>query len=279
MNGLPRTQEALAELQAQEQLGFGSHILPDVQTGVPGLVLGELDYNPRRDSARHIVSSSIREMVTGVPQVRQYAPYQQLHINFVDHMPASADALGIPEAKRRLSAVLFDTVIESLPGMTDHVRKYSVGALAVRKTRVSDVGIKTDGSPEADAAAVAAITRTGLTFVVSDFLNLPLDKQNRKHFPATVALKINHPIELAVQPGKYGRIVVAGAGEVNPKKPKEVARFNENLKQVHQTIIANLGSVGIAVAQLTLSPEHRSGFENRITDRAISRAIGQVTQF
>ena len=278
MSVLHQTQETLAELNAQDQIGFGSHLLPEVQTGVPGLVLGQVDFNPRRDTVRSIVHSSIREMVTGQPQVRQVAPYQQLAINFVTHQPKSDDAYGLPAIKANLANVLYETVAESLPGITDYLQCYQVGVLAVRSAGKDTMVVATDGTPEADAAAIAKITRQGLTFVVSDFMHLPLEQHKQSAFPATVGLKVNHPLELQLSSARVGRIATIGGGEINTNRPRQVERYNQDLDRLHAGISARLGMVGVNLAQIVAHPRSKTGLDLVQVDREVSSALRKTAR-
>jgi len=278
MTELHRTQEALAEIAASDLAGYGTHLLSDVQTGVLGLVLGEVDYDPRRDVPTAIVMSSVREMATGQPQVRQYVPQQLLTANVIIHERASTDSYGIHEAKRHMAAELQQAIAESMPGLTDEVVTYAVGEMAsVHHGQEIEVRT-TDGNPLTDAKTISELCRDGLAFVISDFLRLPLDEVPGASYPATVAVKTNHRIEMAL-PAGVGTLTTIGGGEVNTNKPKELQRVNELLTRLHAGTIERLGRVGIGVAHIVLAPKLQAGYKITEADKAISDAVSHIKPF
>ncbi len=275
MSELSLTQDVLSEMAANGLDGYGTHLLADVQTGIPGLVLSEVDYNPRRDSPTAIVMSSVREMVTGQPQVRQYAPQQLLSANVIIHERGSTDSYGISEAKRHMAAELRQAITESMPGLTDEVTTYAVGEKAGLYHDLDIEAWTTDGDPLTDAKTISELCRDGLAFVIGDFLQLPLERVSGASYPATVAVKTNHRIEMAL-PANVGTLPTIGGGEVNTNKPKELQRVNEALASLHAETIARLGRLGIAVAHIVLAPHFTAGYETTAADRAISRAISRI---
>lgn len=278
MSELHHTQEALAEIAANGLDGFGTHLLSDVQRGVPGLVLGEVVYDPKRDMPGAIVHSSVRELVTGRPQVRQYAPQQLLTANVIIHDRKSTDSFGMYEAKTNVATELRQALRESMPGLTDEVFSYAVGETAGTR-RGQDMEIRaTNGDPLVDAKTIGDLCKNGLSFIISDFLNLPLEKVPGARYPATVGVKINHPIEIKLPPN-VGTLPTIAGGEVNTNKSKQLQRVNEALQSLHNDTVRQLGRLGIGVAHVVIAPKLRAQYDVTVADTAISRAIGQIKPF
>jgi hypothetical protein len=162
--------------------------------------------------------------------------------------------------------------------MTDRVHVYEVGEAA---DEVSNklTAIKTDGEPLTDAKTIAGLCKDGLTVVISDFLDLPLEneaattKLKANKYPATVAVKANHAFDIAL-PAGIGRQQTGYKGtEINTNKPSELQAMNHILSEQHETTITRLENVGIAAAHIVLQPNTEFGFELVEADQQIAAAL------
>jgi hypothetical protein len=130
--------------------------------------------------------------------------------------------------------------------------------------------------PEGITESISEICLKGLTFIVSDFKRFDLSTQPKNKFGKTVAIKVNHPAELYIKPGKY--TIPTGGKPIKAWKPKELDPLNDDLRERNQVIIDGLESVGIKVAQVVLKPTSFMKFDVAAADTQISRAVTRVKE-
>lgn len=270
---LRETQNAFAELAASQADEFGVHFASEARAGVPGMVISELEYDPARHQPQNIAPFSLMETVTGTPHVQLVLPQQPMELTVITHHEAGRDDPRLGWLKQRLATQVREAAEYSLPSSTDRIRSYYVGsAEAAPDDRDTEV-ITIENDPELAAKTIGELCVGGLTLVISDFNRLPLHT-TQSNFRNTVAVKANHPAELAL-PAKAGIIRVGGQAEVNTNKPKELQRFNDRLTARHQQISEQLGRAGIAVAQVIFDPRQASGtgFDLLRADQSIAAAV------
>jgi hypothetical protein len=213
-------------------------------------------------------------MVLGEPHVRVAVPERPLHVTVVTHHRSAgkSDFYQMNAARQRLAGELSGAISESLPGITDRAWSYAIGE-AVEESIESDVEIiRSNGDPLAEAKTIEELCQNGLTFVISDFLALPLDISDHS---TTVAIKANHSFDLALPAGFGSLPTNVGGGEVNTDKPKDLGRVNQAQLEKHQQTVARLEAAGIAVAQVLFNwiDYPREGFDIEAADQHIAGAI------
>lgn len=278
MHSLPRTEQALADVIANRPIMFGVHDGEEIRAGSHGVYIGERPFDPARDSVDQINPLSVWETITDEPHVALTIPEHPLHVNVVTHerqQPAQ-DLLGIIPTRRRLAAELTEALYDAMPGMSDRVSRYAVGEAATQNDEVE--AVVTDGQPETDVRQVAELCQNGLTFVLSDFLKLPLEKEaNERSLPATVAVKMNHPLDLAL-PAGVGRIASGyGGGEINTNDSKQLQAVNARMAAAHEHTLNRLQASGLAVAHLVLNAQMAQGAGYQEADQSLAKAITDIT--
>jgi hypothetical protein len=274
---LERTQSAVADVSANRQHIFGFHGGEQLVAGSLGKYVCDVDFNPEQHEPWMINPFSIWEGLTDKPQVSLQVPERPLHINVIAHHRSTgkSDFYQMNAARQRLAGELSDAVSEALPGITDHAWSYAIGESAgIGADRDVEV-IDTNGDPLVEAQTIAELCQGGLTFVISDFLALPLEQAD---CPTTVAIKANHSYDLEL-PAGYGRLPTnVEGGEVNTDKPRELTRVNRAQQEQHDQIVARLEAAGIAVAQVLFNWKDQplSGFGVEAADQGIAGAISRL---
>jgi len=244
---LHETQTVLAEMAASQPQSFGTHGAVHPQTGVPGLAVGEVPYDMTRHPVTAINHGSLMANVTRVPYVRLTLPQRPLDVQVVTHHEAGNDDPRLAKLKGYLARQIKYAVEDSVPGMTDRVFSYHIGDDADDFADFDTELLPANGDPAYTAETVADLCHDGLTFVVSDFNRLPLQNVANGWFPATVAVKANHALEMSV-PDMAMRL--GGTREVRKKKDAEYV--NQRLAKYHAGITAGLETAGIPVAQVIM---------------------------
>jgi len=280
MSLLPETQDALLEFGASQEYMFGLHEANEPRAGMQGRNIAEVPFDPVRHSPLAINPFSVWEQVLGVPHVKVNIPGRPLNANVVIHQPASEGldhTYRYGEHRRWLARKLGTAIIDSMPGITDRTWVYSIGEAADEVTDPDTEVITTNGDPQEESDRIAEICKSGLTFVVSGFLRLPLHEQDKATFPSTVGVKANVLTDRGIVPS--GLVVRSGvkAGEVNTANSDDVQENSELLEQQHTRVVKRLKGTGIAVASVVLARKVAYGFEAAVADAAIARAVRQVT--
>jgi hypothetical protein len=274
MANLEQTESAIAGFTANRGLLFGIHEAEEFKVGGVGRDVGEVMFDPARHDAGAINPLSIWESVLGEPHVRVVVPERPLHINVIAHHRSSgkSDFYQMNAARQRLAGELSNAISESLPGITDRSWSYAIGESAVAGEDADVEVIGTNGDPLVEANTIAELCQGGLTFVISDFLALPLEQAK---CPTTVAVKANHSYDLEIPAGFHSLPTNIQGGEVNTDKPRKLARVNRAQQEQHDQAVARLEAAGIAVAQVLFNwtDYPLSGFDIEAADQGIAGAI------
>jgi hypothetical protein len=278
MATLRNTEDVLAEWGAIERTEFGQHMDQEVMTAPGGMIVGETKFNPARDAFAN--PFSVMERITGVRQTFRTLPNRALHPSIIVHQPVAKgydQKYGVGAHRRQLARLLGRAIEDAMPGMSDYTYNYAIGEMAVEAADRDTEVLDTSGDPEQEVKKIAEISSEGgLTFVITDGLNLPLHNQPRVHYPYTVAIKANAPSDRAVRQG--GLVWRSGVktGEVNTSNLDDVQENSDLLERQHMRVAERLQCAGIAVASVVLAREAALGFDVTAADRAIAAAIRQV---
>ena len=241
---LPLVGARLDAMAANFQPYFGEHDSYALKPGQIGSIMSEVDFDPSRHGPELIRPLSVWEQIVDVRQVAIVAPEYPLPISVVIDQSDQNDHPGILKAKQLLGKQLLRCFDQSAL-VSDEVTVHLIGG---NKSFTRDY--RTETIPEDQAVArINEICQAGLTFIVSDFKRVITDPDSG-NFPATVAVKINHPYEVAL-PTKSGKITLgAHSDPVNTNKSKELTAFNNDLARSHQVTMHRLQIAGIWVAQV-----------------------------
>ena len=279
MSILEQTQYTMGDLTSNRQREFGGHTGVAPRFNLRGTHLGEVPFTPGKHQIKDIILFSLAEEATGIPHVQMVLPNRALSIQVIEDRTPSDDDPRISTIKQRLAGVLHDAITESKPGMTDRVRHFVIVDPVSEAAHQLDYDVEFIDSTkglEAVSKSVTDLCVNGLTFIISDFNRLKFNHSNKSAFEATVAIKANHPAEIAIPQG----LVSLGLGngrEANLRKPKEVARLNSSLMAYNQRVVDGLRFAGMAVAEVVFDASSHDGFDIFDTDHAIATAIQQVS--
>jgi hypothetical protein len=275
MAELFQTSQALQELSAEKSRRYGLHYAEQITVGSTGMIVGETPLDPVKHSPSAISPISFNEMVLGIPYVQIEVPKRPVEYNVVLHRDVAERCLHpylqpVREFKTALTSGIARAIIFAKQP-SDRVNVFHVGdASEPLSGPWHSETVRDTDEPEAAAKAVEDICMSGLTFVISDFNRLPVNSGNR--IARGIAVKANHGIELEI-PANVGEISVEGADSVRTWKPKELARANAVLTDMHTTIRQNLGSAGLQVVQLALNNQIEMPYNVRNADTEIASAI------
>lgn len=274
---LPQTQAVLAEISANRQHEIGLHSALQVRAGVPGLDVGEMQFNPALHSPADINPLSVWGLVMGVPHVQLSVPHESLETRIIVQHEAGHEDPRFSYLKQRMAALLLESFEDSKLSVTDRVRTYHIGDVEDDLLEMGTELIPVRNNPEAAAKTVAELTQEGLSFVISDFNHLPLTELGKGNFPATVGVKLTHPSELPLKPGK-GTVPLGGKRELDLGNPKQLAAYNASIEKLQAERVERLESVGIAVAQVVFDHtlESTYGLDVAAADKAIAQATAHV---
>ncbi|MBC7708092.1 hypothetical protein H7Y63_02630 [Polaromonas sp.] len=267
---LPQVEAILDGMAAQYRPAYGEHDSSLMRVGLSGKLIGEVDFDPARHGLQDINPLSVWGDIMGVPQVGIVVPEYPLPIGVVIDQSSQEDHPGILKAKQMLGRQLLRCFDESAL-VSDDVAAYVIGENANFPR-----DYRTETIPEREAAErVSEICSEGLTFIISDFAHLELVSGQHDDFPATVAVKINQPFELAL-PANKGKIPLGPKSKpVNTNRPKELAAYNNDQARSHEAIIQRLQSAGIRVAQVLFDATKGTtlGLNVKAADSAIASAM------
>src|SRR5579884_3102264 len=269
MARLPETANALLSFPASQEYMFGVHEGSEPRAGVQGRNIGEVPFDLAKHSPLAINTMSVWEQVLGVPHVPVNIPGRPLNANIVVHQPESVggdEMFNIGENRRWLGRVVAESIAESMPGLTDRTWHYAIGKRAEELGDPEAEVMVTQGNPVEEAMLVAEICKAGLTFVISDFLHLPLHTHDTYSFPATVGVKVNAPIDLGLPESRLVMRAGHAAGEVDPSDAYDRSVTNAALARLNKYTVRNLEAKGIAVAPVLLNRYLPEGFNVGSTD-------------
>lgn len=270
---LPETAGALNEAMANNQFGPGAHAFANSRPGVGGLFLGEVPFDPSFHEAADILTTSFMEDLTEQPHVGLYRPEHPLHVSVVTDYGNAADDARIIRLKREAARNLTDGIVAQLGSVTDRLDTFAVGATDTTDLGIYEHDLAGRASTEIERAEdIAHISLSGLTVVISDFRNLPLDQMGRNRFQETLAVKVNHPFEREI-PSGVGVLSLRGMAEVNTNKPRELDRVNKRLAELHRQKIEALEDAGIPVASVVIRPQMPLKLDETEVDQALSDGL------
>lgn len=260
---LRQTQTVLANFAANSRYGFGGHIHDHLRTGVPGLEVGEVEFDPAVHEVEDIMVDSLMEGVTGVEHVATVLPLHPMNYNIVVDETKGEDHPVIAKAKGELAGHLENALENSKADSSDHVAIHYVGNLTNRNR--PDRAERIDSKGE-----LLEVCRSGLTFVISDF-NRFYSPFMGEQLDKVVAVKINHTAGMRI-PANIGVISLGGALELNTGNARKLETFNNNLNKYHAQLVEKLSRAGFKVAQVVATPVKIEGFDIPAADKAIAEA-------
>lgn len=275
MAHLSATETALAEWSANVLPEYGTHTGPETGVAVPGLMIGEIEYDPIKHLPTSINPFSMLEAATGVLQVQEVLPDHPLRVGIVYDASDPAEDPRITCAKTRLKEELRESISQSIPGYSDHLSQFAIVSDAAGRPYDGVTYIQADRDPSVTARSVAAVCLRGLTFIISDFSRLKFGATGAETPVAAVAIKVNHPFDLAL-PAGVGTLSMGGVEEVNTNKRRELAQKNSELRASQARIAQELGANGLTLAQVIYQPRLVSGIDFIATDDAIAQAVTQL---
>ncbi|HSW85514.1 MAG TPA: hypothetical protein VLF79_02795 [Candidatus Saccharimonadales bacterium] len=272
-----QTQAALEGIDANRQHIFGLHGGDHLVAGGVGKFVYDEPFDPARHDPHDINPFSIMEERGGLPQVSVNVPDRPLYIGIVTHHRSlgKSDFSEMNNARQTFASKLGIAIRDALPGMTDYSKHFAIGRTAEGVLDPYVEVIETDGNPIVEANTIAEICQAGLTFVISDYLALPLE---RHKLPATIAIKANHAFDLELPAGAGPLPTNLKGGEVNTNNRKELNRVNSSQLEQHRITIGRLEAAGIKVAKVLFHwgkfPE--KGFDEVGADQSIAAAVNNL---
>lgn len=255
MTEFKETSRALADLPAGSLIGFGQHIDPNISTK-PGVMLGDLEFDPTRHNPMDINHLSPLGIATDAPQVRQTFPHKPLHIAFSQDRTSRAGLYSLNEMKQRSGQSIYEGIDSALHGVGDMVMASSV-----------------DGQNRARFIDDSA-NQGGISFAISDFEGMDLSSVD---FDQLVAIKVNHLLEREI-PQNVGFISLGGAVELNTGDKKQLDKFNTKLEEHHQEIVEGLEEAGAQVVSVIVDPRMQDGFDVEGVDSSIAEALDNLNR-
>jgi hypothetical protein len=285
MAHLNETGQALFELRAAEPYSMGMHLGEQLSVGDLGVKVGEVPFDPSLHEPSDIDRMSMMGRVRGRPYVAQIVPFRPEEANVVLHNDPADQAWSgylapMWDYKRGLAVSLSDAISDAKQ-MGDTGTVYVVGD-TTRQTGLRHADyVRNTETPEKAADAIADICRRGLTFVISDFEALPLDRAPAGYFGKTVAVKVNHKSELEI-PANVGDYPLDGLEVVNTHNSKKLQAANDAIKRRHAELERRLGlkprlgGLGLAVAKVIYDEGFAPRMQVRATDKSIAGAVRKL---
>jgi len=273
MRGLPRTEEALNELIANQPRGTGTHAQEHARRSRSGRMLGYVPFNPIRHLPTDITPFSPMAVALGHDEVRKIQPTRPLNANIVLDFQAKNELPGVTKAKVDLAKDLRQTLDDALTNPHDRLQVYTLGRLGTYAGIQNYAEpLTSDTRPEAAREALESLASRDFTVVVSDFEWLSPAQDTENTLRNAVAIKVNHRFEREL-PAKIGMFSLGGWAEVNTDKRRELAAANRDLAAHHDQVVAGLEAAGASVASVVFDPRLSQGFDVLATDQAIAQAV------
>lgn len=270
---LHETSDALGDFAANTQYGFGSHYERNIRTGVAGLPLGDTEFDPTRHQLSDINHLSPMTDLTGEFYVSEVIPQRPLTVNVILDGRGGNEHHVIAAQKRRAQQGISTGLVEAVPGITDHAAAYVLSDENTRNYTNFDGEYLPVRSEEEAGRIVEDIALSGLTFVVSDFKKLRLQRIDGQ----MIAIKANHPLERAI-PQNIGFVSLGGAIELDTHNLRQLNRVNSALEQRHDAIIDGIQAAGAKAISVQAVPKSEHGFFVMNTDRRIAEAVEAYNQ-
>jgi hypothetical protein len=278
---LLRTQDAVAEFAAN-QAYQGDHYSYGTAFGERGTVVGSEEFDFVRDEVQDEDLFAPEQWMTGIPMAEEVIPDRQLHLNLVMHRDPeeSHDRPEIANSRRYLIARMYSSLKESLMA-EDDVRLYMVGSRDEKLLDRDARHLEGTRDPKKAAAAVASISLSGLTIVVSTLKNLPLDRAVGDRKLPIAALKANHAFDLRLGSNMgdwdtgdpdFGTI---DTNDFLGRPRKQLVRFREKQAREDQVLEARFKAAGIHLGRVIFDkekyPDHYMDFA--AADGSLAAAI------
>ncbi|MGB4758500.1 MAG: hypothetical protein WBP26_00410 [Candidatus Saccharimonadales bacterium] len=271
---LPRTETAIAELAASSMYGVGGHLHPSPTIGRMGRPVADMPFDPARHSPLDINPLSPSSLTLGDMYgdlwVGTVLPAKPLHIGVISDNLRQSEHPTIADSRRHVMHGL-RSAIENGLGSGDTCEFFSVGQSL--GADVEEKILPDDAPIEVFAEELA---RDGLVVIMLGSYEKMAHGVGVKDgsLRGVTALKVNHPLELALPPG-IGRVSTGRYSVVNTGKPKKLQLYNERLTKHHKTIVANLQTTGASIAQVVV---HNRATDIPAADGAIASAITEAAK-
>jgi hypothetical protein len=199
-----------------------------------------------------------------------------MSINVIVHQPSAEgleEVLNYGEQRRDFTRMIGRAIGSSIPGITDSVTLYAVGKEA-NEAKKDFVVVSNNGDQQDELDEIEDITRSGLTFIVSDFLKLDpgLIRANNK----IIAVKANIPEDLELKARPLVIRSGVNGGEIDLSNPSDLERVNRALIVNDLRIQNALRVSGIAVASVVQDRQSNYGINRQLADRAIANSVKET---
>ena len=269
----PETTSALSELAANAQYGYGDHTEQVIRTGVAGLPLGDTQFDPTRHQLSDVNHLAPLSAATGDMYVREVLPRRPISVNVVLDVRTGREHPVITNQKQRAQQMIAHGLVEALPGITDHAATYVLSDGTTRN-QIDFDGENVPVHDDEDAGRkVEDIALSGLTFVVSDFKQLRLQRIDGQ----MIAIKANHPLERSI-PRNIGFVSLGGAVELDTHDRRQLERVNTALWHRHLDIIDDIKKTGAKAVSVKAEPKSEHGFYVQHTDHRIAAVVHEMNQ-
>ncbi len=278
MYRLEKTSAALYDLMGDNTRQFGQHLRTDIVVGQPGINVGETRFDPTLHEVGAVNPIALTPMMldTDMPYVNLRIPYRPVELNVVidDNSGLEIKHEWIkPLAKYRakIGAELVSS-IEDSKQPDDSVKLFVVGNPSEASIYDRTAKIVETKTADESAAVAAEICSKGISIVISNFENFPIDQKEDIDFRQIVGVKANHPRDIVYLPNT-GTWTLGGLKEVNTDNQKDLRKVNEKLLAKHNGIIQKLGSKGMHLAKVVYDERFKDGIDIPYVDKELSKAI------
>lgn len=274
----PETSAALRELGATTTYGLGAHLHPAVSVGVPGLTLGDIQFNPAKHDFLDVNHFSLLGEATGELHVTEVLPDRPLNVNVVTDLGSIWDARVITRRKQEAARAIAAGIATALPSLTDRTTMYAVGQSPTHPAHSSETKlVSLDVVEGGRAESVASLAPEGPLIVLSDFIHMPLEEHVSGDVSRNVlAVKVNHPFERRI-PANIGVLALNRGYDLDTSNKRKLARANSRLDDRHLGVMARLQDAGISVVDVILDPKLPEGFDQGYVDNRLAEGIKMLT--
>ncbi len=283
MSVLYETEEALHQYKSNLDSSYGSHLVDDVSFA-NGRVIGEKEFDIAEDDPMDINRMATLGLITHRPYVDVVKPMVPLNLQIVTYHRQDESDPAIVNKKLLVARRLAEEIADSMPSHHDNVFYYEVGHVTAEDGEYFGGEVIEAEDDQTAAEEIANICIGGmLTVVLSDFEGLPLGGNDRQ-FSNAVGVKINHPIEKAVEIPKSvvqsrARFEVRTGKKSALGSKDEVELFNvKMLREHHQRLESQMRLAGFAVASALFSANDSYPFNVTDVDLSIAKAIQELSE-
>lgn len=254
----PESRNQIEQLSANIPRQAGLHQLQQQAVSVGGLDIGSMDFDPMRHMAHQIDPLSVMQDISGVEQVRIQLPSNPLLVTVVGDYRFGKDADEVREMKAASIDAIIKGIVEIVPSL-DPADTYKMQG---------------EGAEEKDEQDLLELCSQGLCIVVGDFKKISAKKPFSDRADV-LALKVNHPSELHIQP-KRGTISLGGYYELNTNDSRQVQAANVLLEKTHMERIMRLQTAGAIVGATLLRPDTKDLIDVKDVDTTLARMLRQI---